>query len=70
MASEGTIKLDASQKPAALDFIPTQGTTLAIYQFDGDKLKTCVAVPGGKRPREFRTKDGSTDTLIVYEKVK
>jgi hypothetical protein len=42
----------------------------AIYEFDGDKMKCCVALPGGKRPTEFKTKEGSTDMFIVYQKVK
>ena len=70
VAGEGTIKLDPSQKPATLDIVSAQGTMLAIYEFDGDKLKTCVALPGGKRPIAFKTKEGSTDMLITYQKVK
>ena len=70
VAAEGTIKLDPSQKPAALDIVSTRGTMPAIYAFDGEKLKTCVAIPGGRRPTEFRSKEGSTDMLITYQKVK
>ena len=59
----GTIKLDLATKPWRMDATRTKGsprgrTYMGIYSLEGDTLKWCVSLPGGKRPRDFATRDG------------
>ncbi len=75
VAGKGTIKLDATKKPRAIDAIPDSAAAkgkaiLGIYEFDGDKLKLCFAPPGMDRPTEFRSKEGSGHTLTVWQREK
>ncbi len=57
-----TYKLDASQKPAHLDLMPSDGpekdmVMKMIYQIDGDTLKLAgPAKPDGDRPKGFDDK--------------
>src|SRR5262245_61846033 len=60
---KSTIVLDATKNPKSMDVTRTNGPTkgqvsLAIYEFDGDLLKTCVAPPGKDRPTEFAAAAG------------
>ena len=41
-----------------------------IYELDGDTLKVCYAIDGGKRPAEFKAKPGSKHVLIVFKRLK
>ena len=57
---KGTLKVDPSRQPKALDLTDTFGadagkTFLAIYAFEGDRLTFCAADAGQERPTEFRT---------------
>jgi uncharacterized protein (TIGR03067 family) len=71
----GTIKVDASKKPATLDllledFQGKQFTILSIYELKGDSLKICGAEAGKDRPTEFSSKEGSKQQLSVYRREK
>jgi uncharacterized protein (TIGR03067 family) len=73
---EGTIKLDPSQSPRAIDFRITSGddkgkTQLGIYKLEGNTLTLCVAKPSDKdRPKEFAGKQGSGHTRMVFKRKK
>ena len=72
---EGTVKLDPTKKPKAIDVTFTEGerkgkTVLGIYEIDSDAFRVCVANPGDERPAEFSAKAGSGRTLIVYKRAK
>jgi uncharacterized protein (TIGR03067 family) len=72
---QGTLKLDASAKPKALDISGTDGpnkgkTILAIYERDGDTLRICYDLSGKNRPTEFKTKEGTQLFLVTYKREK
>jgi uncharacterized protein (TIGR03067 family) len=71
----GTFKLDPTKKPRALDAVPSDGpikgqTVEEIYEIDGDTLKICFAMPGNKRPTEFKSDAGSGLWLFTYKRAK
>jgi uncharacterized protein (TIGR03067 family) len=72
VAGKGTIKLDASKKPKAIDALPAgrDKPLLGIYEFDCDKLKLCFAGPGKDRPAAFTSAEGSGHTLSVWAREK
>lgn len=75
IAGKGTIRLDATKKPRAIDAQPAgaaaQGkSVLGIYEFDGNKLKLCFARLGSERPTEFVSKEGSGHTLTIWQREK
>jgi len=70
---EGTHKLDPSKSPRAIDALRSSGpdkgkTILGIYELTDDTFKVCFAPPGKDRPREFASKPGSGDRLIVMKR--
>jgi uncharacterized protein (TIGR03067 family) len=72
---KGTIKLDPSAKPRALDVTGTEGpnkgkTFLAIYERNGDTLRICYDLSGKARPSEFKSTEGSMLFLVTYERQK
>jgi uncharacterized protein (TIGR03067 family) len=74
-AGKGTIRLDATKKPRAIDALPDgasdkASSLLGIYEFDGNKLKLCFARPGTARPTEFRSEQGSGHNLTVWQREK
>lgn len=67
--AKGTLKLDASTTPRAIDVTREGGKAmLGIYSLDGDEQKICYAPEGKARPTEFTSKDGNT--LSVWKKGK
>jgi uncharacterized protein (TIGR03067 family) len=71
----GTIKLNPTKKPRAIDITFTEGegkgkTALGIYEIEGDAFRVCVARVGDERPAEFAARAGSGRILIVYQRVK
>lgn len=73
VAGKGTIRLDATKKPRAIDARPAGAegkSLLGIYQFDGNKLKLCFARPGADRPTEFVSKEGSGHNLTIWQREK
>jgi uncharacterized protein (TIGR03067 family) len=74
-ADEGTIKLNPTAKPKALDITGTAGpnkgkTILAIYERNGDTLRICYDLSGKSRPTEFKTKEGTQLFLVTYKREK
>lgn len=72
---EGTVKLNPSAKPKALDIISTEGpnkgrTIQGIYEQDGDTWRICYDLSGNSRPTEFKTKEGTQLLLITYKRAK
>jgi uncharacterized protein (TIGR03067 family) len=72
---KGTFKIDATKKPKTMDGYPSyledkSKPVLGIYEFDGDTLKTCFAMPGKERPTDFKAKEGSGHSLSVWEREK
>jgi uncharacterized protein (TIGR03067 family) len=75
VVGKGTVKLDATKKPRAIDALPAGASgeakaLLGIYEFEGNKLKLCFARPGMARPTEFSAKEDSGHTLTVWQREK
>jgi uncharacterized protein (TIGR03067 family) len=73
--SQGTSRIDPTQRPKAIDFAPTLGaeqgpTSLGIYEIRGDTRRLCFAAAGQERPREFATRPGSGHYLVVLKRQK
>lgn len=73
VVGKGTIRLDATKKPRTIDAHPAGAARDAkpirgIYEFEGDKLKLCFALPGKDRPTQFRSEEGSGHTLTVWQR--
>jgi uncharacterized protein (TIGR03067 family) len=71
VVGEGTFKLDANKKPAAIDMTDKDGKTrMGIYQFDGDTLKVAMSDPGKDRPTELASKADSGVFFITLKRDK
>jgi uncharacterized protein (TIGR03067 family) len=73
----GTIRVDPSAKPAAIDFEHTEGalqekTWKGIYAVDDDTLTICDNAPNldKTRPAAFEAKSGSGYVLITFKREK
>ena len=74
---EGTFRVDASAKPAAIDFEHTEGALKGkawkgIYALDGDTLTMCDNAPNldKGRPAAFEAKTGSGHIVITFKRAK
>jgi uncharacterized protein (TIGR03067 family) len=72
--AKGTLKVDPSKKPPALDLIPSEGDTEGktipcIYEIKGDELRVCVGRIEQARPSEFDAKEGSKHMLNIYRRL-
>jgi uncharacterized protein (TIGR03067 family) len=72
---KGTIKLEPSSKPKAMDVTGTEGpnkgkTFPAIYELTGDTLRVCYDLEGKKRPTEFKTVKDTQQFLVTYKRDK
>jgi uncharacterized protein (TIGR03067 family) len=73
---EMTYRMDAAQKPRAIDMTitagPDKGKVLhGIYEFKGETFKICRHVlPDKERPTGFATRPESGLTIIVWKRVK
>jgi uncharacterized protein (TIGR03067 family) len=74
---EGTFRVDAKSKPAAIDFNHAKGdlkgkSWKGIYALDGDTLTTCDNAPNldKGRPAAFEAKTGSGQVLITFKREK
>ena len=73
---EITLKLDAKQKPKAVDLKYTKGPNSGkvesgIYIVEGDTLKICInEKKDGARPTEFTSTKQNEFALVVLKKVK
>jgi uncharacterized protein (TIGR03067 family) len=74
---KGTFKIDTSKNPRTIDLTVTGGqvegdkgkVVRGIYQVDKEALRWCTAEPGDEtRPKEFTTKEGSKQSLIVFKR--
>jgi uncharacterized protein (TIGR03067 family) len=73
--SGGKLKLDASKKPRTIDATITEGphkgtTQQGIYEIKGDTMVAAFAKPGGARPTEFKTTEGSGQSIVRYTRIK
>ena len=72
-AGPGTLKLDSSATPRALDMSfddgPEKGNTnLCIYELSEDVWKLCVATRGTVRPNTFTSQPGSGIAVETLER--
>ncbi len=72
---EGTVKLDPTQDPRAMDIRGTEGpnkgkTIPAIYELKGDTLRICYDLSGKDRPKEFKTRADTQLFLVEYKREK
>ncbi len=64
VVERGTLKIDASKKPVAVDFLITVGryantTQLGIVEVTGDTVRFHLGPPGGtERPPDFKPREG------------
>jgi uncharacterized protein (TIGR03067 family) len=68
--SRGTFKLDATKTPRTIDLTPSAPgdsakSVLGIYEFEGNRLRLCLAAPGKPRPTDFKSR--IDHTLVVWE---
>jgi uncharacterized protein (TIGR03067 family) len=73
----GTVRVDPSARPAAIDFEHTEGTLKGqvwqgIYALDGDTLRVCDNAPNldKGRPAAFEATRGSGYVLIRFTRAK
>jgi uncharacterized protein (TIGR03067 family) len=73
----GTVRLDSSAKPAAIDFDHAEGavkgkTWKGIYALEGDTLTICDNAPNLNkgRPTAFGAKSGSGYVSITFKRTK
>ena len=73
----GTVRVDPSAKPAAIDFEHTEGvlkgkTWKGIYTLDGDTLAICDNAPNldKGRPAAFEAKSGSGYVFITFKRAR
>lgn len=70
---KGTLVADATTTPKSVDakVAGADGKEVvfkAIYELDGDTLKTAVPQSGGDRPKDFTAKAGSNVRVSVYKR--
>jgi uncharacterized protein (TIGR03067 family) len=71
LADEGTMKLDAAKNPKEIDATPSKNPAMkGIYKIDGDTMTVCFSKPGGDRPAEFKSKEGTGQILLGYTRIK
>jgi len=68
-----TFKIDPTKGPKTLDLVLADGaekgkTNLAIYQFDGEILRICMARFDMARPSAFATKGITGVTILAFKK--
>jgi uncharacterized protein (TIGR03067 family) len=66
--------LDPSQNPKHIAMVGTEGKlagkeALGIYFLNGNLLRICYTMPGGKRPEKFESRPGSKAFLVVWKRV-
>ncbi len=73
--SEGTMTLEPTRKPKAIDETITTGPNKgkrypAIYEIDSEQHRICFAAAGKERPTEFSSTPGSNRLLQVWRRKK
>ena len=73
----GTVRVDASANPPAIDFVHTEGDLKGkawkgIYALDGDTLKICDNAPNLEkgRPTALAAQSGSGYVLVTFKRGK
>ena len=71
----GTLKVDPTKTPAALDLTLTEGrekgrTFLCIYEWEGDALRYGCKSRGGFRPQAFTAEPGNDLELVTLRRSK
>jgi uncharacterized protein (TIGR03067 family) len=71
----GTLRVDAGKTPRAIDATHTEGqfkgvVQRGIYEIQGDTMIAAFAKPGAERPTEFKTREGSEQSVVRYVRVK
>ena len=69
----GVCGIDLDKKPRAINIIDDEGryagrVRLGIYEVEGDRMKTCFALPGEPRPEAFTTKSGTGQIHHVWRR--
>ena len=70
---KGTLKLDASKKPAQMDLVHADGVVWeAVYETTGDTFRLNYVVKGEKdpRPATFKTSEKTEESLVVLQRQK
>ena len=70
---KGTLKLDATQKPAQMDMIHADGTVWeAVYETTGDTFRLNYVQKGENdpRPTSFKTSEKTEESLVVLQRQK
>lgn len=70
---KGTLKLDATKKPAHMDLVHADGTVWeAVYEATGDTFRLNYVEKGEKDPRPagFKTSEKTEESLIVLQREK
>ena len=65
--------LDASRRPAAIDYINLEGANrgkaqAGIYELENGILKVCMAAPGGPRPTAFESVKGDGRSFTTWRR--
>jgi len=70
---KGTLKVDASKKPAQMDMVHADGTIWeAVYETTGDTFRLNYVEKGEKDPRPtgFKTSEKTEESLVVLQRQK
>jgi uncharacterized protein (TIGR03067 family) len=70
---KGTLKLDATKKPAHMDLVHADGAIWeAVYETSGDTFRLNYVEKGEKdpRPASFKTSEKTEESLIVLRREK
>jgi uncharacterized protein (TIGR03067 family) len=70
---KGTLRLDASKKPAQMDMVHADGVQWeAIYEATPDTLRLNYVVKGEKdpRPAAFTTSDKTEESIVILQREK
>lgn len=75
VVEQGTIAVDPSKSPAAIDLMANTGgekgkILSGIYLLRGDSLLICLASPSAARPTEFSAQKGDNRILILYKRAR
>lgn len=73
--SAGTLKLDPTKSPKTIDAQAKDGpykdkVQPGIYELRGDEMRIVFAVPDMRRPTEFKTQEGTMETMLGYKRIK